>query len=558
MAGSFSQALEELLNPEPTFIDPEDHDVQESTRARVIHRPNDEEEKDEDEHATSALRIRNCDPQSDTRYKGKVVTRRQLLDEEEEEDDTEEDEEEADLKCNKPYLKEKKVKLEGEEEISEKDEDESEEEEDMEEEDDDDHYEEEEEIQDGDSLQDSDNASLMKTSDSLMDYHSLAEGVEDLEVSEEDDDEEESGESGESDEEDESVEEEEGVRTFSQDKVDGEVEKGMAVRNQLALWDQFLEARIKIQKALVSANQLPQPHTFPEFQKRGGAELQGVLGNTHKALKALQRSLLELQDLLLEQNPDTKSIAGHSEDEELVSDEERAERRAPKRKLEMADYPALMAKRFSSFESFRTATLQKWDDRTRLAGGRGGGGFGAFDRSVVTQVQQVLEDKERLVQRTQMQRSEYRVLGRTEKRLDTCENTGEQEGLPASLKPNSHLKHLDEDIFDDDDFYHQLLRELIERKTSATDSNEQLATGRQWLAIQKLRSKMKRKVDTRASKGRKIRFHVHSKLLNFMAPMDNSSMSDEARSELFRSLFGQSTPLRPECNLLLQDSKVKE
>uniref|UniRef100_A0A8C7ZP12 Uncharacterized protein n=1 Tax=Oryzias sinensis TaxID=183150 RepID=A0A8C7ZP12_9TELE len=55
MAGSFSQALEELLNPEPTFIDPEDHDVQESTRARVIHRPNDEEEKDEDEqHATSA------------------------------------------------------------------------------------------------------------------------------------------------------------------------------------------------------------------------------------------------------------------------------------------------------------------------------------------------------------------------------------------------------------------------------------------------------------------------------------------------------------------------
>ncbi|XP_024127156.1 eukaryotic translation initiation factor 3 subunit D [Oryzias melastigma] len=390
----------------------------------------------------------------------------------------------------------------------------------------------EEEIQDGDSLNDSDEPSLMKTSDSSADYHRLAEGVEELEMSEED--EEESGESGESDEDDDSVEEV--VRTFSQDKVDGEVEKGRAVRNQLALWDQFLEARIKIQKALVTANQLPQPHTFPEFRKRGGAELQGVLGNTHKALKALQRSLLELQDLLLEQNPDTKSIVSHSEDEELVSDEECAERRGPKRKLEMADYPALMAKRFSSFEPFRTVTLQKWDDRTRLVGGRGG--FGAFDRSIVTQVQQVLEDKERLVQRTQIQRSEYRVLGRAEKALDTRQNADEQEGV----KPNSHLKHLDEDIFDDDDFYHQLLRELIERKTSTADSNEQLATGRQWLAIQKLRSKMKRKVDTRASKGRKVRFHVHSKLLNFMAPMDNSSMSDEARSELFRSLFGQNTP----------------
>ncbi|KAF6722053.1 Protein AATF [Oryzias melastigma] len=530
MAGSFSEALEELLNPEPTFLDPEDHDVQEQTRARVIHRPNDEEERDEEECGTSALRIRSCAPQSDTRYKGKVVTRKQLLMDEEEdetEDDDEEEEEEGegDLKNNKPYLKEKKVKFKREEEKEDESEDE---EQDMEEEEDDD----EEEIQDGDSLNDSDEPSLMKTSDSSADYHCLAEGVEELEMSEED--EEESGESGESDEDDDSVEEV--VRTFSQDKVDGEVEKGRAVRNQLALWDQFLEARIKIQKALVTANQLPQPHTFPEFRKRGGAELQGVLGNTHKALKALQRSLLELQDLLLEQNPDTMSIVSHSEDEELVSDEECAERRGPKRKLEMADYPALMAKRFSSFEPFRTVTLQKWDDRTRLVGGRGG--FGAFDRSIVTQVQQVLEDKERLVQRTQIQRSEYRVLGRAEKALDTRQNADEQEGV----KPNSHLKHLDEDIFDDDDFYHQLLRELIERKTSTADSNEQLATGRQWLAIQKLRSKMKRKVDTRASKGRKVRFHVHSKLLNFMAPMDNSSMSDEARSELFRSLFGQNTP----------------
>ncbi|GAA6074708.1 protein AATF, partial [Tachysurus ichikawai] len=36
-------------------------------------------------------------------------------------------------------------------------------------------------------------------------------------------------------------------------------------------------------------------------------------------------------------------------------------------------------------------------------------------------------------------------------------------------------------------------------------------------------------------------FHVHSKLVNFMAPIDHSSMSDEARSELYRSLFGSQT-----------------
>merc|ERR1712130_110867 len=43
--------------------------------------------------------------------------------------------------------------------------------------------------------------------------------------------------------------------------------------------------------------------------------------------------------------------------------------------------------------------------------------------------------------------------------------------------------------------------------------------GRQWLKVQRLRSKMKKKVDTRASKGRKVRYDIHSKLVNFMAPV---------------------------------------
>ncbi|ERE68589.1 protein AATF-like protein [Cricetulus griseus] len=53
---------------------------------------------------------------------------------------------------------------------------------------------------------------------------------------------------------------------------------------------------------------------------------------------------------------------------------------------------------------------------------------------------------------------------------------------------------------------------------------------RQWLAIQKLRSKIRKKVDRKASKGRKLRFHVLSKLLSFMAPIDHTAMNDDARS----------------------------
>lgn len=48
----------------------------------------------------------------------------------------------------------------------------------------------------------------------------------------------------------------------------------------LALWDQLLEGRIKLQKALLTANQLPQPETFPAFKMMGGAEMAGALKNS--------------------------------------------------------------------------------------------------------------------------------------------------------------------------------------------------------------------------------------------------------------------------------------
>ncbi|NXI12519.1 AATF protein, partial [Irena cyanogastra] len=63
-----------------------------------------------------------------------------------------------------------------------------------------------------------------------------------------------------------------GVLTFSRGQESEEVEKGKAVRNQLALWDQLMEGRIKMQKVLVMANRLPQPDTYPRFRKEGGQD----------------------------------------------------------------------------------------------------------------------------------------------------------------------------------------------------------------------------------------------------------------------------------------------
>ncbi|XP_059937235.1 protein AATF isoform X1 [Mesoplodon densirostris] len=405
---------------------------------------------------------------------------------------------------------------------------------------------------------------------SISDFEKFTEGMDDLGSSaEEEDEEQESGlEEGDGEEDCEGESEEDKaadrtseddglVMTFSEVRVSEEVEKGQAVKNQIALWDQLLEGRIKLQKALLTTNQLPQPDVFPIFKDKGGPEFASALKNSHKALKALLRSLVDLQEELLFQYPDTRYLVDgtkpkaeseeeiSSEDEELVEEkQQQQQRRAPaKRKLETEDYPSFIAKRFTDFTVYRNRTLQKWHDKTKLASGKLGKGFGAFERSILTQIDHILMDKERLLRRTQTKRSIYRVLGKPEPAAQPVPESlpGQPEILPQA-PASAHLKDLDEEIFDDDDFYHQLLRELIERKTSSLDPSDQVAMGRQWLAIQKLRSKIHKKVDRKASKGRKLRFHVLSKLLSFMAPIDHTTMNDDARTELYRSLFGQLNP----------------
>ncbi|XP_060115360.1 protein AATF [Heteronotia binoei] len=552
MAAPIAQELERLLNPRPGALgDPED-DPEDATAARVVDKF-DEEGPEDDFPAVGLIRkgVSSTLLDADERYRGKATSRRALEDQlwgepqpADEQTSGEEETDGSDLGSGSP-----------EEELDDEDSD-------MEEE-------EEEEsamrsVGGGEEEESDPPATLKKAAFSFQaidDFEKFAEAMDEIESG---DEEEEGSVEGDSDEaiseaEDEAAaveESQEGgtLLTFSEDKVAEEVEKGRAVKNQIALWDQLLEARIKLQKALVTANQLPQPDSFPEFRKRGGPEFATALKDNHRALKALLRSLVDLQDELLYQYSGTRHlvVGGQSVEaesaEEIPSGSDEGEgakrKRLPKgllkRKLAMNEYPEFAAKRFADFRAYRNSTLQKWHDKTKLAFGKLGKGFGAFEHSILTQIEHILMDKERLLRRTQTKRSVYRVLGKPSREPELLPEAlpGHTETLPLAAA-NAHLKDLDEEIFDDDDFYHQLLRELIERKTSSLDPNDQVAMGRQWLAIQKLRSKIRKKVDRKASKGRKIRYHVHSKLVSFMAPIDHCTMNDDARTELYRSLFGK-------------------
>ena len=55
--------------------------------------------------------------------------------------------------------------------------------------------------------------------------------------------------------------------------------------------------------------------------------------------------------------------------------------------------------------------------------------------------------------------------------------------------------------------------------------------------------KVKKVVDTKASKGRKMRYTVHEKLQNFMAAEDRGGWGGRQRGELFASLLGRRVAL---------------
>lgn len=353
----------------------------------------------------------------------------------------------------------------------------------------------------------------------------------------------------------------ENVSNFSK-KSSEEVAKGAATRCQLKLWDSLLKARIDLQKLLNITNQLPQPEFCNQADYSKDLAYIQKRKEGKAGLKKIMDGLISIQNHLFQNYPDTKSLVDLSkgtesfkdnsmqqkdDDEEITSesDTENKEEELPSQNnivkqinIKYNDYPSLLSKRHDRLKRFRNETIQKWYDKTRISSGKlSGKGFTAFDQSALKQIEQVLSDQNRLIKRTQLKRSMYSIIGKSETAGDIKIDNNELNNN-ASTVANRDLKDYDEEIFDDQDFYHQLLRELIERKTS--DINDPVALSRQWLEIQKLRGKVKKLVDTKASKGRKVRYDVHRKMVNFMAPADSSTWSHEARNDLFSSLFGKS------------------
>lgn len=324
-------------------------------------------------------------------------------------------------------------------------------------------------------------------------------------------------------------------------QAQNQMKKGNAVQNQLQIWEKLLEVRIHSQKMLIKANSLP---TSAKFQKLSteNADFAKLAEETEKNVTGLLSRMCEMQNALFNQFSETQKFATKTSKRRLTSQpaiREDEVNGCPENKR--CRWAEDLGDSFAKFSDYRNSVISKWHDRTRvLTPGKKSQQQTDFD--VVRKIEGVLNNKVELVRKTQLLKGGYELFDIDDGVQETIEsnaNANADEYIAENnVESNTSGRIYCTEIYDDTDFYHTQLRELIEYKTNMSSNANDMA--KQFVELQKLRKKMKKRVDTRASKGRKIRYVLHNKLVNFMAPNEASTWTDESKTELYRSLFGAS------------------
>lgn len=313
-------------------------------------------------------------------------------------------------------------------------------------------------------------------------------------------------------------------RILPKQQTDNQLNKGVCVQNQLQIWEKLLEVRIHSQKMLIKANSLPQPQKFEELTQKN-ADFSELANDTVDKVSTLVSQMRDLQSLLLRGFSETREIALKRKPLRLGNIDDVEVKRSRLGTQLNEDY--------SNFKDYQYSVISKWHDRTKvLTPGsiKTQKQLGNID--VLRKIEGVLANRDELIKKSQLLKGGYELFDKHTGSVESKTN-GDSTG---NNNEDGEESIYSVEVYDDTDFYHTQLRELIEYKTSASNSANEMA--KQFAELQKLRKKMKKTVDTRASKGRKIRYVVHNKLVSFMAPNDSGNWTDEQKDELFKSLFG--------------------
>ncbi|KAG4305242.1 hypothetical protein PORY_001412 [Pneumocystis oryctolagi] len=277
-----------------------------------------------------------------------------------------------------------------------------------------------------------------------------------------------------------------------------EIEKGKHVQAQIKIYDCLLDSRIRLQKALIAANNLTIDHEINKLyaNKSFAKDAEDEAISLINFLTDIRKTLIKMEKI--------------NNDDSILE----------KEKDVFHDSTTFLHNNVLSLDkqilAWQDETLLKWSDKVKSVSFLSLNKFNSFHQNVLDLIQENLRDKEKLLKKIYIDRTEDK-------------------------KPENKER------FDDTDFYQTLLLDLIDKRM--VDSGN--IQGIRWSILKQ--KKQKKNVDTKASKGRRLRYHVHDKLQNFMMPNPVNLWTEEqteylcvfyisitkVRSKLFSNLFGQ-------------------
>ncbi len=319
-----------------------------------------------------------------------------------------------------------------------------------------------------------------------------------------------------------------------------DAEKGRAVRHQRKAYDSLLNTRIRLQKALVAMNSLPLAQDHAETSHEAYAAAEDVALRLWTQLTSLRQQLHAA--VLMKPGMTSASKHNHKRkrDDNDGGNADNAEHARDADSLEGGRAGGAVNEEAAA--KYRRTILEKWSARVRGVTSQSLArklNSSALQPSITDVLDEHLSNTERLVKRTRVPRS--------------CAPLQAQAGVHESA-----------DVYDDADFYQLQLRELVDQRMldptgsggsgigvggvggvgggggggsgGGSSSGAQAVGAAPWAAMRE--AKTKKNVDTRASKGRKLRYTVHEKLQNFMVAEDRSTWGKRQVDELFGSLLG--------------------
>jgi len=331
--------------------------------------------------------------------------------------------------------------------------------------------------------------------------------------------------------------------------------KGYSIIQQNKFFDNIIDARIKLQKAINQSNTLPL--TKKSWNSLQDKKTEKLLNENMELLSSVLNKIVDIRLIL--QKTDKINTA--------IDDEKLKETVGSKRPFNEVQQTSESLD--SQLNKYRKVVLYKWSNKINQTQGVGFSSsnnsnsisskkFSAINQTSDVQVETQLADQQRLLKRTYLNRrgvvplnfEEDYKSGSLAKMQPSAEdrdadNAGDDDNLDIPKNYNPRLKsNIDTSenpyIFDDEDFYRILLNDLVDKKINNANSVPGNSTQQVRLVTSSTNKIKNKNIDTKASKGRKLNFQVQEPIAHYEAPVNNHiKWTDEQIDEFFAGLLGQ-------------------